>query len=67
VPEIAGPPVVAGEVIALRRYEVAAVIVAVNIAMIVVVARARIPVATPLGMPILAGAPMVAREFAHLG
>jgi hypothetical protein len=43
------------------------VIVAVNIAMIVVVARARVPVAIPLGMPILAGAPMVARKFAHLG
>jgi hypothetical protein len=55
VPEIAGAPVVAGDVIALRRYEVTVVIVAVNIAMIVVVARARVPVAIRSGCQFLPG------------
>jgi hypothetical protein len=54
VPEIAGAPAAAGEVFAHRSYEVAVVIVAVNIAVIVVVAHARIPVATPFGMLIYA-------------
>jgi hypothetical protein len=66
-PEIAGAPVVAGDVIAHRSAEVTVVIVAVNIAMVVVMACARVPVVAPFGMPIVTGAPVVAREFAHLG
>jgi hypothetical protein len=45
---------------------VVVVVVAVNVAMVVVVARTRIPVVTPFEVPVLAGAPMVAREFADL-
>jgi hypothetical protein len=43
------------------------VFVAVNIAVLVVMAGAGIPVVTPFGMPILTGAPVVARELADLG
>jgi hypothetical protein len=67
VPEIAGAPVIPGEVIAHRCCEVAVVIVAVNIAVTVVVAGSRIPVVTPFWMPILTGASVVARELADLG
>jgi len=46
---------------------VVVVVVAVNIAVMVIMAGAGIPVVTPFGMPEVPGAPVVARELAHLG